>query len=185
MRSIYIAAMDLEQTARCLAELGNVARLRIFSLLVRAGDDGLIVGEVQRALGLPASTLAFHLRGLVGAGLVGQERLGREVRCRPDFARLNAAFAYFRDACCQGVDVPAPQGRRRSLRGATAAMDPMDPMDPMAIATSVTTAMPKAAAAKAATRPAPASGAKGGAKGGAKAVAKGGRKAGARAGRGG
>lgn len=111
-RLIYSAAMDLEQTARCLAELGNVARLRIFSLLVRAGDVGLNVGELKRALALPASTLAFHLRGLVDAGLVTQERQGREVRCRPDFARLNAAFAYFRDECCQGVDVPAPRRRR-------------------------------------------------------------------------
>lgn len=163
--------MDLELTARCLAELGNVARLRIFSLLVRAGDDGLTVGEVQRALGLPASTLAFHLRGLVGAGLVGQERLGREVRCRPDFARLNAAFAYFRDECCQGVDVPAPQ--RRRLRGAAS------DMGPKTLTTSATTVIPEAAAAKAAARPAPACGAKVGAKVGAKTDAK----AGARAGR--
>lgn len=107
----------MEQTARCLAELGNVARLRIFSRLVRAGDDGLNVGEVQRALGLPASTLAFHLRGLVDAGLVAQQRQGREVRCRPDFARLNAAFAYFRDECCQGASVPAARRRRAAAGG--------------------------------------------------------------------
>ena len=98
--------MDLEHTARCLAELGNVVRLRIFSLLVRAGDDGLSVGEIRRALEMPASTLAFHLRGLVDAGLVRQQRRGREVRCRPDFALVNAAFAYFRDECCKGVAVP-------------------------------------------------------------------------------
>jgi DNA-binding transcriptional ArsR family regulator len=109
-------AMDLEATARCLAELGNVARLRIFSLLVRAGDDGLNVGEVRRALQMPASTLAFHLRGLVDSGLVAQQRQGREVRCRPDFGRLNAAFAFFRDECCQGVSVPEPR-RRRAAAG--------------------------------------------------------------------
>jgi DNA-binding transcriptional ArsR family regulator len=112
-------AMDLDTTARCLAELGNVVRLRIFSLLVRAGDDGLTVGEVRRALEMPASTLAFHLRGLVDTGLVTQERQGREVRCRPDFARLNAAFATFRDECCQGVSVPAPR-RGRGAAGASA-----------------------------------------------------------------
>lgn len=95
--------MDLERTARCLAELGNVVRLRIFGLLVRAGHDGLSIGEIRSALDMPASTLAFHLRGLVESGLVTQERQGREVRCRPDFVRLDAALAFLRDECCKGA----------------------------------------------------------------------------------
>lgn len=100
--------MDLERTARCLAELGNVARLRIFSLLVRAGHDGMTISEIREALDTPASTLAHHLRGMVEVGLVRQERQGREVRCTPDFTLIDAAWAHFRTECCRGMAVLAP-----------------------------------------------------------------------------
>lgn len=100
--------MDLEKTAACLAALGNAARLRVFALLVQAGPEGLSVSALRNALGMPASTLAHHLRGMVDAGLVQQERLGREVRCRPDFVLIEAAWAHFRASCCQGVAVVAP-----------------------------------------------------------------------------
>jgi DNA-binding transcriptional ArsR family regulator len=105
--------MDLERTARCMAELGNVTRLRLFGVLVRAGDEGLTIGELRQALEVPASTLAHHLSGMVAAGLVLQERQGREVRCRPDFELINGAWAFFRAECCQGLSRPpsAPSGR--------------------------------------------------------------------------
>ncbi|MBI3149727.1 MAG: helix-turn-helix transcriptional regulator [Betaproteobacteria bacterium] len=108
--------MDLERTARCLAELGNVARLRIFSLLVRAGHEGLTITEIRQALDTPASTLAHHLRGMVEVGLVRQERQGREVRCRPDFTLIDAAWAHFRTECCQGTAPVAklPDPRRKT-----------------------------------------------------------------------
>ncbi len=108
--------MDLERTARCMAELGNVARLRIFSLLVRAGHEGMTITEIRQALDTPASTLAHHLRGMVDAGLVRQERQGREVRCRPDFTLIDAAWAHFRSECCRGVApvVAMSQARRRA-----------------------------------------------------------------------
>ncbi|EIG62813.1 helix-turn-helix transcriptional regulator [Bradyrhizobium sp. WSM1253] len=74
--------MNRKLAARCLAELGNLTRLGIYRLLVRAGPPGLNISEIQLRLDIPASTLAFHLRGLVGAGLVSQERIGRSVICR-------------------------------------------------------------------------------------------------------
>lgn len=106
--------MDLDRTARCMAELGNVTRLRLFGVLVRAGDQGLTVGELRQALDMPASTLAHHLRGMVDAGLVLQERQGREVRCRPDFELINGAWAYFRAECCQGANLQ-PAGRDAAI----------------------------------------------------------------------
>src|SRR3546814_7960903 len=65
--------------ARALAALGHEARLAIYRLLVRAGEEGLNVGEIAAHLKMPASTLAHHLSTLVAAGLVIQERRGREV----------------------------------------------------------------------------------------------------------
>lgn len=71
---------------------------------MRAGGDGLAIGELQSRLGMPASTLAFHLRGLVSAGLVAQQRQGRVVRCTPQYAAINATLAFVQEQCCAGFD---------------------------------------------------------------------------------
>ncbi len=89
--------------ARALAALGHEARLRIYRLLVRAGAEGLNVGEIAAHLKMPASTLAHHLSTLVAAGLVIQERQGREVVNRADYAVMNRTVAFLTDKCCAGV----------------------------------------------------------------------------------
>lgn len=101
--------MDVDTAARVLGELGNRTRLEVLRLLVRSGPDGLSVGEIQAHLDLAASTLAFHLRGLVQAGLVTQERHGRLVLCRPCLAVLDEVMAFLRAECCLGV--PSPRSR--------------------------------------------------------------------------
>lgn len=90
-------------TARALAALGHEARLDVYRLLVRAGDDGLIVGDIADHTKLPLSTLAHHIRTLVTAGLVTQEKRGREVVNRTDFAAMDAALSFLTSECCQGV----------------------------------------------------------------------------------
>ncbi|WP_319773453.1 metalloregulator ArsR/SmtB family transcription factor [Breoghania sp.] len=90
-------------TAKALAALGHEARLDIFRLLVRAGDDGLIVADIAANTSLPLSTLAHHLRTLVNAGLVKQERRGREIVNRADYEALNGALRYLTEECCKGV----------------------------------------------------------------------------------
>src|SRR6266478_5239650 len=57
--------MNRKLAARCLAELGNLTRLDIYRLLVRAGPPGLNISDIQTRLDVPASTLAFHLPGRV------------------------------------------------------------------------------------------------------------------------
>ena len=89
--------------ADALAALGHEARLDVYRLLVRAGCDGLIVGDIAQHTGLPLSTLAHHLRALVGAGLVRQEKRGREVVNRPDFAAMRRTLSFLTAECCQGV----------------------------------------------------------------------------------
>lgn len=93
----------IADTARSLAALGHEARLTVFRLLVRAGPDGLPVGEIGQHTGLPASTLAHHLRSLVDAGLVVQVRQGREVRCSVDFAAMRGTLDFLTSECCTGV----------------------------------------------------------------------------------
>jgi DNA-binding transcriptional ArsR family regulator len=95
--------MDEQQVASGLAALGNRARLRLYRLLVRAGEDGLNVGDLQRLLEVPASTLAHHLAALTRAGLVAQERRGREVVSRADYPAMRALVGYLTEECCAGV----------------------------------------------------------------------------------
>jgi ArsR family transcriptional regulator len=102
-RGAYIIAMELDVAAKVFAELGNRTRLDILRLLIKAGPDGLAIGEIQEHLEIPASTLAFHMRGIVAAGLVSQEKLGRVVLCRPCFDRINEAVAFLKKECCVGV----------------------------------------------------------------------------------
>jgi len=93
--------------ARALAALGHDARLSIFRLLVRAGDGGLRVSDIGEHLGLAPSTLAHHLSTLVDAGLVAQERQGREVFNRVDFPAMNRVLGFLTSECCVGLDLAA------------------------------------------------------------------------------
>jgi len=96
-------SFDQNTAAIALSALGHEMRLRIFRLLVRAGDDGLSVGDIGAHIGMPASTLAHHLSALVQAGLVVQERQGRIVFNRVDYTRMQALIAFISDECCVGV----------------------------------------------------------------------------------
>jgi DNA-binding transcriptional ArsR family regulator len=103
--------MDTPVIARTLAELGNETRLAIFRLLVRAGDEGLAIGAIQRRLAIPASTLGFHLRGLVAAGLVSQERRGRTVLCRAELEALRGVLRALETECCSEAAGTRPAAR--------------------------------------------------------------------------
>lgn len=92
------------QAADGFAALGNRARLQLLRLLVRAGDDGMTVGDVGRRMDMPASTFAHHLAALVRAGLVSQEKRGREVICTAEFRAIRGTAAYLTENCCAGFE---------------------------------------------------------------------------------
>lgn len=100
-----ISSTRTTKNARALAALGHEARLDVYRLLVRAGADGLIVNDLAAHTSLPASTLAHHLRTLVAAGLVLQERRGREVINRADYEAMNRMLAFLTDECCLGISL--------------------------------------------------------------------------------
>lgn len=104
--------MDTPVAATRFSSLGHELRLELFRLLVQAGGEGLPVGELQSLVDRPASTVAFHLRELVDAGLVQQAKEGRVIRCRADFRALNELLLYLKHDCCGGVTLPAFAGRR-------------------------------------------------------------------------
>ena len=96
--------MQDHQAADSLAALGNLTRLRLYRLLVRAGEPGLNVGVLRSLLDVPASTLAHHLTSLVRAGLIVQEQRGREIVSRVDYAAMSGLMAFLMSECCAGID---------------------------------------------------------------------------------
>lgn len=104
--------MNPKTTAARLASLGHEQRLELFRLLVRAGHEGRTIGELQAALGRPASTVSFHLRDLVTSGLVAQTKEGRVVRCRACFDALNEMLLYVQRNCCAEAAPPTLSRRR-------------------------------------------------------------------------
>jgi DNA-binding transcriptional ArsR family regulator len=95
--------MKHTDAATSLAALGHDTRLAIFRLLVRAGSDGLNIGEIGEHLEMAPSTLAYHLGTLVDAGLVVQERQGRQILNRVDYDAMNRTVSFLTSECCVGV----------------------------------------------------------------------------------
>jgi len=97
-------AMDEQSAVLSLAALAQGMRLRIFRALVGAGPQGLTPGALTATLDVPGSTLSFHLKELMHAGLVSQERDGRNLIYRPSIAKMNALLSYLTAHCCQAAD---------------------------------------------------------------------------------
>ncbi|CAN7442748.1 metalloregulator ArsR/SmtB family transcription factor [Acidovorax sp. LjRoot129] len=95
--------MQEADVIQSLAALAQEARLRVFRALVVAGQDGLTPGAVAEQLGIAPNTLSFHLKELTRAGLVSQERQGRNLIYRASFATMNDLLAYLTENCCQGA----------------------------------------------------------------------------------
>jgi len=86
-----------------LAALAHPMRLRIFRALVVVGEPGLTPGTMSDALGVSAATLSFHLKELMVAALVTQERVGRNLIYRAAYDHMNSLLGYLTQNCCQGA----------------------------------------------------------------------------------
>ncbi|MCR4376585.1 MAG: metalloregulator ArsR/SmtB family transcription factor [Rhodospirillales bacterium] len=94
--------MEKTEIITALSGLAHDTRLDIFRLLVEAGPQGLAVGEIGEAVGVPPATLNHHLAQLKLAGLVRVERDGRKLIHRADYERMNGLLSYLTSNCCKG-----------------------------------------------------------------------------------
>ena len=109
--------MEHAQAVTALAALAQPTRLAAFRALVEAGPDGLAVGELRERLEIPAATLTSHLNLLRQAGLVADERIGRVIRVRADFAAMAGLLGYLTENCCGGAECTPPSSTtERSCR---------------------------------------------------------------------
>lgn len=94
--------MEQQDAIRSLAALAHGLRLEVYRLLVVAGHVGMTPGAIAARLEVPGATLSFHLKELMHAGLVLQERDGRHLIYRAAFAHMNALLGFLTANCCQG-----------------------------------------------------------------------------------
>lgn len=92
----------MQNAVAALSALAQEHRLALFRLLVQAGEEGMAAGLIAERLGVPPSSLSFHLAQLKSAGLVQQERRHRSIIYRADYAAMNALIGYLVENCCAG-----------------------------------------------------------------------------------
>ena len=94
--------MHAETAVAALAALAQEHRLALFRLLVRAGEAGRPAGAIAAELGVPNSSLSFHLSQLAKAGLICAERQSRSLVYRADYSAMNRLLGYLMENCCAG-----------------------------------------------------------------------------------
>lgn len=92
--------MNIDDAAARLEAVGNPTRLRIYRMLVRAGDAGSSVGKLQASLDIAASTLSHHLKSLVMVGLIAQERQATTLICRANYDVMRGLVDFLVAECC-------------------------------------------------------------------------------------
>jgi ArsR family transcriptional regulator, arsenate/arsenite/antimonite-responsive transcriptional repressor len=94
--------MNDTQAVQALAALAQVSRLRAFRHLVVAGPNGDTPSRMADTLAISPTALSFHLKELVHAGLVTQQRDGRHLIYRPHIDAMNSLLGFLTANCCQG-----------------------------------------------------------------------------------
>ena len=94
---------DARQVARyadMFAAMGAEARLRIMQLLLTAHPQGLVVGDIQDELAIPASTLSHHLDKLKNEDLVRVRRNGTFLWYTANTDSLQEILNFLYAECC-------------------------------------------------------------------------------------
>jgi ArsR family transcriptional regulator len=94
--------METKNVIAALAALAQESRLAIHRLLVEAGPEGMAASKIAEQLGIPPSSLSFHLKELSHAGLITARQDGRFIWYAADFIAMNALLSYLTENCCGG-----------------------------------------------------------------------------------
>lgn len=97
------STMSADRAIRALSALAQEHRLAAFRLLVEAGEAGIAAGVLAERIGVPSSSMSFHLAQLAHAGLVRQRRESRSIIYSADYAAMNALMGYLTENCCGGA----------------------------------------------------------------------------------
>ena len=102
METIGHPVMDTTAAIAALAALAQESRLAVFRLLVQAGPKGMAASKIAEALGIPPSSLSFHLKELSQAGLILPRQEGRFIIYAAQFDTMNGLLSFLTENCCGG-----------------------------------------------------------------------------------
>lgn len=94
--------METKTAVTAFSALSQEVRLDVLKRLVRAGPAGIAAGALAESAGVAAPTMSFHLKELLGAGLVRSRKEGRSVLYAADYGGLRALVDFLLADCCQG-----------------------------------------------------------------------------------
>ena len=94
--------METKKVLSALAALAQESRLALFRLLVQVGPAGLAASKISEQLGIPPSSLSFHLKELSHADLVQSRQAGRFVIYSANMDTMNQMLGFLTENCCGG-----------------------------------------------------------------------------------
>jgi len=97
------------RSALRFSALGAEPRLQILRLLLAAHPEGMVAGEVQEEMGIPASTLSHHLEKLRQVGLVRVRRESTYLWYAADTDALREVLNFLYEECCTRSRAVAPE----------------------------------------------------------------------------
>src|ERR1700690_2459978 len=100
---------DVLRCADMFSAMGTETRLRIVRLLLSAHPEGMVVGEIDAELGIPASTLSHHLDKLKNEDLVRVRREGTFLHYTANTEALEELLGFLYAECCTRNKAVAPE----------------------------------------------------------------------------
>ncbi len=94
--------MDKNHALAAFSALSQPTRLDVFRLLVKAGDTGMLAGDIGNALDVRQNTMSANLSVLLQSGLIRNERQGRSIRYYADMDGMRGLLAFLMEDCCGG-----------------------------------------------------------------------------------
>jgi ArsR family transcriptional regulator len=89
--------------------MGTESRLQILRLLISAHPNGLVVGDIQAELNIPASTLSHHLDKLKNEELVTARRDGTFLWYTANTHSLQELLSFLYAECCTRSKAVEPE----------------------------------------------------------------------------
>jgi ArsR family transcriptional regulator len=104
-----VSSEAVTRYADMLSAMGTEPRLRIMRLLLSAHPEGMVAGEIQAELEIPASTLSHHLEKLRAEDLVDVKRESTFLRYTANTEALRELLQFLYAECCTRNAVVSPE----------------------------------------------------------------------------
>jgi DNA-binding transcriptional ArsR family regulator len=107
MKQDFAPPDSILKAAAAFSALGSEQRLMVLRSIVRAGNEGLSIGELGKRSGVTGSTLTHHMKILASAGVVEQVRQGRSIICiGAAYEEMQTLSDFLLSECCADSFTP-------------------------------------------------------------------------------